>query len=179
MFAGLGSICVTFGWLPIIIDFLMVIISESHVNLLLYISIMWIQLPLTVVFHQYITAELLIPKKKWYIIIGLILLGLCFYLVLFLDPFGSVIIIGPPIKAFYHKAGLNPFSLTGLIGTIFMLFGLLFGGIGFLIKSIKSKGEIRRKFFYLALAMILGYSFGFLDSFTESFTLVLVRIVSF
>lgn len=177
MFAGLGTICVTFGWLPIIIDFLMVILSESHLNLLLYILIMWIQLPLTVVFQQYIPAELLIPKKKWYIIIGLILLGFCFYLVLFLNPFGSVIIIGPPIKAFYHKAGLNPFSLTGLIGTIFILFGLFFGGIGFLIKSIKSKGEISRKFFYLALAMILGYTFGFLDSFTESFTLVLVRIV--
>jgi hypothetical protein len=95
---------------------------------------------------------------------------------LFLDPFGSVIIIGPPLKAFYHKAGLNPFSLTGLIGTISIFFGLIFGGLGFLIKSIKSKGVIKRKFLYLALAMILGYTFGLLDSFTESFTLVLVRI---
>jgi len=176
MFSSLGTICVTFGWLPIIIDFLMVLISESHINLLLYISIMWIQLPLTVIFQQYIPAELLIPKKKWYIIIGLILLAFCFYLMLFLDPFGSVIIIGPPLKAFYHKAGLNPFSLTGLIGTISIFFGLIFGGLGFLIKSIKSKGVIKRKFLYLALAMILGYTFGLLDSFTESFTLVLVRI---
>lgn len=175
-FYSLSTICVTFGWLPIIIDFLMVIISEGHINPLLYISIMWIQLPLTVILQQYITVELLFPKKKWYIIIGLILLGFCFYLMLFLDPFGSVIIIGPPIKAFYHKAGLNPFTLTGLIGTIFIFFGLFFGGLGFLIKSIKSKGDIKRKFLFLALAMILGYTFGLLDSFTESFTLVLVRI---
>lgn len=176
MLYSLATICVTFGWLPIILDFLTVIIFDSHINLLLYISIMWIQLPLTVILQQYITAEFLIPKKKWYVVIGLIFLGLCFYLVLFLDPFGSVIIIGPPSKAFYHKAGLNPLSLTGLIGTIFILFGLFFGGLGLLIKSVKSKGEIKRKFLYLALSMIFGYTFGFLDSFTEGFGLVLVRI---
>lgn len=176
MFYSLGTICVMFGWLPIFIDFLIVILSGSHINLLLYISIMWIQLPLTVILQQYITSELLIPKKKWYIIIGLMFLGFCFYLVLFLDPFGSIIIIGPPIKAFYHKAGLNPSTLTGLIGMIFIIFGLFFGGLGLLIKSVKSKGDIKRKFLYLALANIFGYGFGLLDSFTESFILVLVRI---
>lgn len=99
-----------------------------------------------------------------------------FYLMIFLDPFGSVVLIGPPIKGFYHKAGLNPLSLTGLIGTILMFFGLFFSGLGFLIKSVKSKGDIKRKFLDLALAMILGYTFGFLDSFVESFVLVIVRI---
>ncbi|MFX1590854.1 MAG: toll/interleukin-1 receptor domain-containing protein, partial [Promethearchaeota archaeon] len=171
----LSVISLTCGWLPIFIDFLFVLILESHINLLVYILIMWIPIPITIIFAQYVTAELLIPKKKWYIVIMLICLAFCFYLMLFLNPYGSVVIIGPPIKAFYHKGGLNPSSLTGLLGLIFILFSLFFGGLGFLIKSIKAKGDLKRKFLYLALAMISSGIFGLLDSFTESFTLVLVR----
>ncbi len=137
---------------------------------------MWIGFPLVVILHLYITSELLIPQKKWYVVIVLAIIGFFFNLMIFLDPFGSVVIIGPPIKGFYHKAGLNPLSLTGLIGVILMFFGLFFSGLGFLIKSVKSKGDIKRKFLYLSLAMIIGYTFGFLDSFTESFVLVIMRI---
>lgn len=137
---------------------------------------MWIQAPFTVLFAQYIPAELLIPKKKWYVILVIIFLSVIFLLLLFINPLGSVIIIGPPIKGYYHKAGLNPSTLTGLIGFVMILFYIFFGGIGFLSKSIKSKGEIKRKFLYLSLAMFIGGTCGLLDSLTESFALVLVRI---
>lgn len=175
-FYSLSVIAVSFGWLPIFLDFLIVIVSESHINLLIYIAIMWIQMPFTVIFVLYIAAELLVPKKKWYIIIGLILSSVIFLISLFLDPFGSVVIVGPPLKGFYHKAGLNPSTLPGLIGLASMLFYIFFGGFGFLVKSIKSKGDIKKKFLYLSLALIIGGTSGFLDSLTESFILVLVRI---
>lgn len=175
-FYSLSLISVTFGWLPIFLDFLIVLVSGSHINLLLYISLMWIQMPFTMMFVLLVAAELLTPKKKWYIFGVIVFLSVLFLILLFLDPFGSTIVIGPPIKGFYHKAGLNPFTLTGLVGFVLILFYVIFGGIGLLIKSIKSKGDIKRKFVFFSLALIIGGTCGFLDSLTESFTLVLVRI---
>ena len=151
---GLSMISVSFAWLPVVLDFFFVIITNSSNNLLIYIYLTWIQLPFTVLFSQYVAAELLFPSKKIFIIYFLEIIGLLFLINLFLDPINSVNAFGYPLASFYHKISLKINSPTGLFGVILIVFVFIFSGIGYLYKSLISKNSIRNNFRLLGLGMI-------------------------
>jgi len=173
---SLSMISVSFAWLPIVLDFLLVIITNSSNNLLIYIYLTWIQLPFAVIFSQYVAAELLLPSKKIYIIYFLEVIGISFLISLFLDPINSVNAFGYPLASFYHKISLKINSFTGVFGVILIVFVFIFSGIGYLYKSFISKNSIRNNFRLLGLGMIFISLSGFLDSVVNGTLLVVVRL---
>lgn len=125
-------------------------------------SFIWV--PLTIIFVVYVGGELLIPKRKWYIVGFIIFLTLVWELFLFLDPLGSISIYVPTLPGedlVDEDFIIN--SLLYFIGFLFSLTSLLFLGIGYLIKSIKSTDILRKKYFYLAIGFILNPMFGMIE----------------
>jgi hypothetical protein len=175
-FYSLGQITVATAWLPIILDFFSVMLTNNSINKILYVYIMWISVPIASTFLFYIAVGFIAPKKKWYILIpylayiGFIVLGTI------LNPLGNVIFVEPPQTGFIHKAGLDPTSISSFFGLFNFLILIGFAGFGYIYKGFKSEGLIRKKFFYLATSVVLVVGFGLLDSFTESIVLVLVRL---
>jgi hypothetical protein len=176
---SLSMISVSFAWLPVVLDFFLTLIGNVQNNLLVYIYLTWIQLPITVLFSQYVAAELLVPSKKVYIMYFLEFISILFLIFLFLDPVNSINPVEYPLGNFYYKFSLNINSITGIIGIILIIFVLIFSGIGYLYKSFISSITIRYNFCFLGLGMIFVSLFGLLDSVVNGIFLVLVRIGAF
>jgi len=101
-----------------------------------------------------VSSEIVLPSKKW------ILRG--FYLLLAI-PF-EVLILIDPINSFSAEYPQNPGdtliyeylvfeSPAGIVYLIGILFMVLFGVLGFLIKGIKSTGILRKKLFQLSAGL--------------------------
>jgi len=173
---SLSMISVSFAWLPVVIDFFTVLVTGLSNDILIYIYLTWIQLPITVLLSQYVAAELLVPSKKLLVVYFLEFLGILFLIFLILDPSNSVICLGYPFKNFYYKISLNIASPTGILGFILIIFVFIFSGIGYIYKSFLSFKSIRNNFRFLGLGMIFIALFGLLDSLVNGVYLVLVRI---
>ncbi len=173
---SIGFMFAATAWLPIVIEFISVLLTENSINKVLYVYLMWIPAPIAAIFIYYIASEFLAPKKKWYVLtpflvyVGFTMLGTI------LNPLGVVIFIEPPLTGFIHKAGLDPAGFSSFFGLINFLILLVFAGFGYLYKAFKFKGVIRKKFFFLSISVIFVVGFGMLDSLTSGITLVLVRI---
>jgi len=164
------------GWLSIVIDFFSVLITSSSINKVFYVYLMWLPVPVSMLISYFIAAEFLIPDKKWYFLIPIVAFEVFLIIGTITNPLGSVLFIEPPYSGFIHKAGLDPGTISSLFGLMNILFLTIFGGFGYLRKSIKSEGVIRKKFLFLAISIMLSVGFGLMDSLTGGFVLVLVRI---
>jgi uncharacterized membrane protein YidH (DUF202 family) len=173
---SIASIFATTGWLPIVIEFFSVLITGNSIDKVLYVYIMWINPPIAALIMYYIAAKLVIPNRKLYFLIPLTAYLIFIVFGTIVDPFGSVIFIEPPATSFIHKAGLNPSSIGSFLSLVNFIILIIVGGFGYLRRGYKSKGVIRRKYYYLSISIILLVGFGMLDSFTSGFVLVLVRI---
>ena len=173
---SLSMISVSFAWLPVVLDFFLVLFDNIRFNLLVYIYLTWVQLPFTVLLSQYVAAELLVPSKKVYVMYFLEFMGILFLVFLFLDPVNSINPMWYPSGNFYYKFSLNINSITGIIGIILIIFVLTFSGIGYLYKSSISNKTIRKNFGFLGLGMIFVSLFGLLNSIVNGIFLVFVRI---
>ena len=167
---------VTTGWLSIVIDFLSVLITSNSINKILYVYLMWIPTPLSGIIFYFIAAKFLMPNKKWYFLVPITIFYIFQILSTLANPLGSVVFIEPPLTGFIHKAGLNPNTISSLIGLLSILLIMTYTGFGYLYKGFKSKDVIRKKFFYLGVSSLLLFSFGMLDSLTSGIALVIVRI---
>lgn len=117
-------------------------------------------------FAWYVAAELILPKQKWYIVSFSLILGIIWELLLFLDPLGSLSIYRPSVpNSDLVDEDFIPNSPLSLIGTIFIIFGLVFMGFGYFYKSIKSKGVLKKKYRFLSAAFILVTLLGTLEGF--------------
>ena len=76
---SLSMISVSFAWLPVVLDFFLVLFTNLSSDLLVYIYLTWVQLPISVLLSQYVAAELLLPSKKIYIIYFLEIIGILFF----------------------------------------------------------------------------------------------------
>ena len=166
----------TTAWLPIVIEFISVLLTENSINKIFYVYLMWIPAPIAAILIYYIASEFLAPKKKWYVFIPFLVYSGFTLLGTILNPLGIVVFIEPPQSGFIHKAGLDPAGFSSFFGLINFLFLLLFAGFGYLYKAFKSEGVIRKKFFFLSISVIFVVVFGMLDSLTSGIILVLVRI---
>ncbi len=169
-------ILVTTGWLSIFIDFFSVLITGNSINKILYVYLMWIPTPLATIIFFFIAAKFLMPNKKWYFLVPITAFFIFQIIGTITDPLEIVVFVEPPLTGFIHKAGLNPNSISSLLGLLSFLLIISYLGFGYLRKGFKSEGVIRKKFFYLAASSILLFSFGMLDSLTSGIALVLVRI---
>jgi len=173
---SISFIFATTAWLPIVIEFISVLLTESSINKVLYVYLMWIPAPIAGTIMFYIASEFLAPKKKWYVFVPFLAYEGFTMVGTILNPLGVVIFIEPPLTGFIHKAGLDPAGISSFLGLVSFLILLTFAGLGYLRKAFKSEGIIRKKFFFLSISIILVVGFGMLDSLTWGIALVLVRI---
>ena len=127
-------------------------------------SFMWV-LPSTF-FAWYVGSELILPKQKWFIRSFSLILVILWELFLFLDPLGSISIYNPsPLDSDLVDENFIPNSPLSIIGTIIIIFGAIFMGLGYLYKSMQSKDVLQKKYLYLSAGYILVVLFGTIEGF--------------
>jgi len=182
-YMGATMVCLGFIWAAIATDFLVVVITGTNLeNPSGLLSILtWIWVPPTIGFSMYVDSNLIVPdKKKFLQAIAYIffILGILWEIFIIFDTMNSFLFIEPesPNVDFYDDI-LAVGSPAGIIATIFFLFLLNFCGFGFLYRSFRSTGLLRKKFIYLTLTVFLTGGCGILDGLTsQGITLIFVRL---
>ena len=179
---GVVNILAGLMYLGVFTDFLVVLVTGSNLDntygLVGILSYIWFA-PVMIL-AIYIGVELLTPKKKWYFMILVIILSVVFEIFFFLEPldtfnFVDPVILGETLIDYNVKMD----SPAGIIMAVLLLTVLIILGFGFLIKSIKSSGELRKRFFLLSMGSICFCIFGLLEGLTAPGLMVIfVRIGS-
>ena len=152
-------------WLGPTTDFLKILITGTNIEPLWFypvsdpvlypiLSYMWAAPG--IFFGMYIGGELLMPKKKWYLLTIFLIISIAYEFFLFVNPVGSFTYTPPPIAGTDLIDTSSRYDWpTAFFLILFILSIILFNGIGFLSKSFKATGVIRRKFLLLAFGFIL------------------------
>jgi len=150
-------------WLGPTTDLLLVILGIGHFeNRLIYciLGYMWV-FPAHF-FAMYIGADLMLPNKKKIILIVSAILGIVFELFLFLDTANAFNVPPPPegeLVDTHFEYGHPLFIFVA----IFLVTIFIFLVLGSLRAARKSSGQIRKNFYYLALAFFLFIPIAVLD----------------
>jgi hypothetical protein len=162
-------------------DFLMVIITGSNVNSEIWglgiygiLSYLWIAPAL--VCAMYIGGELLIPKRKWILVIIYLVLGVVFEYFLWFNTAATFDIPPPPLGEIIDSSFVTLYP-TFLLMALFIVSILVFHGMGFLVKAVKSTGVLRKKFLLLGFGFIVFSIAGAGDALVNpGIMLVIVRV---
>lgn len=174
---GIVNILAGLMYLGVFTDFLVVLITENNLDntygLVGILSYIWFA-PV-VILALYIGAELLIPKRKWYLMIVVIIICLVFEILFFIDPMGTFNFVSPPFSGeSLIDYNVNIFTPAGIIMALMLLLILAILGFGFLVKSFQSTGVLRKKFFYLSMGSISFCVFGLLEGLTAPGVMVII-----
>ncbi|NHJ20138.1 MAG: hypothetical protein EAX91_04280 [Candidatus Lokiarchaeota archaeon] len=165
---GLATMSAGFILLGASVDLIHILFTEDNLDpywLYGLLSYTWTA-PITI-FGLYIGAELLAPNRKKLIVSIYAVLSVIFEIIVFYysltnpeaiyrlpeDPHGTALL----------NTSMNPRSIAFILMLVFLISGLIFNGFGFLSKSRKAAGAIRRKFLYLSLGWIVFIICGALD----------------
>jgi len=163
--AALTMLFIGFLWLGPFIDFILVIFFETNITptpLYSILSYMWVA-PAIVV-SMYLGGSLLIPKKKWFLVGSMIVLGVIFeYFLWFYTTDSFTWVLVTPGQDLIDASFVRGYVTFYLIA-FFLVISLVFLGFGFLLKAKQATGELRKKFIYLALGFIIFVVCGALDS---------------
>lgn len=162
-----------------VLDFFTILITGTNIDNTFGIIglINWMWFPGAVLPAMYIGAILLTPNKKWYILSVYIIIGIIFELFLFLDLSGSVTFVNPAIPGNdLINDNLVFESIAGITALIFLVSLLIFLGIGFLNKGIKSSGTLRTKFLLISAGAFIYIIGAVLDGlFSPGIILIFIR----
>ena len=179
LFWGFGTIFGSLGWLGNFCDFMAILLTEENITnpngLVGILSFMWVP-PLLIVLI-YVNAELLIPRKKKYLLSIFIPLCVIFELFIIFDPEGSFTFLYPENSGEHLiDDRLVISSFPGLIMSLFFPIGII-SSTGYFYKSKSLQGLMRNKFRILGIS-IGGYTIcGVLDSFINpGIAIVFIRI---
>jgi len=177
---GIVNILAGLMYLGVFTDFLVVLATETNLDntygLVGILSYIWFA-PVMIL-ALYIGAELLIPKRKWFLITITIVICVVFEILFFLDPMGTFNFIPPPGPGeLLIDYNVNMFTPAGIIMAILLLLVLMILGVGFLIKSFQSTGVLRKKFLFLSLGAICFCTFGLLEGLTAPGDIAMVIFV--
>ena len=125
------------------------IMGIGAVYLSIILNGMWY--PIAVSFAMYIGAELLMPNNKKYFMTILIILLIASELLLFIYPLFFLVGVLADISSLY--TGLFFIILLEFYVFVFIYLGV--NGFGFLYKSIRTKGTIRKRFLLLSTAFFV------------------------
>ncbi len=177
---GVVNILAGLMYLGVFTDFLVVLMTENNLDnttgLVGILSYIWFA-PI-IILAIYIGAELLVPKKKWYLMILVIILSAIFEVLFILAPLGTFNFVDPvnPGETLIDY-NVKIFSPAGIIMAVLLLTVLIILGFGFLIKSFQSTGILKKKFFLLSMGSIFFCIFGLLEGLTAPGLMVIfVRI---
>jgi hypothetical protein len=181
--SGLCLFCIGFLLLGPTVDFLTILITGNNIeSLVLYglLSYSWAA-PLTIL-GLYIGGELMLPTKKWIIVsIFLVLAGLFEVLIFyfaFTTPDAIFSFPSPlPNGTALLNTGLQLGSIVFILMIFFLVSGLIFNGFGFLNKSFKASGDLKKRFLFLSLGWIIFIVCGAFDGlFDPGIITVFVRM---
>ena len=177
-YAGLVAICAGLGWIAPCIDFITILLTGNNMDIVftLYFHVIGTMLiPLTQIFLIYIAVKLIIPEKKWYILLIYLALGIAFEIALLLDTKGSLTLIYPDSPA--EDLIDMQFAFGSPLFIIYIIFLpiIIFCGIGMLIKGIRSKGVIRKKLLLISMGIIFTLTIAITDAITAGIIIIFVR----
>lgn len=165
-YAGLLMVFVGLLYLGPIVDFLSILLFQTNIEnsfgLYGILSYMWVG-PAIVVGMK-IGTEMITPNIKKEIVISFAVLAVIFELFLFLDTMGSFIFTLPNPGEDMIDSSFVSLSPAFLFIVGFLVSILIFNGIGFLIKAIKSSGIVKKKLLYLSIGFIIFVISGAGDS---------------
>jgi len=170
-YVGLAAVFFGLAYFASSVDFITILLTGNNMDnsygLKGILTNMWT--PITIILLLYSGSELLIPKKKWYIISINIVLGIVWELLIFFDPMGSFTFVYPESPGENTiDVWINFGSPVGILYLIFVLEIFIMWCIGFLYKSFKSTGIIRKKFFLLSIGMIYTLIFTVMGTYIPS-----------
>jgi hypothetical protein len=176
---GINIFITSFIWFEIFCDFLSIIITTDNLpnpyGLLGPFYLMWG--PLAFLMALYIGAKLFSLKKKIYFLLPFLILGIIYEIVIFINPMGSFIFYTPT------SPGENiilidfvQFGVAFILNYLFVIVGLIFLGFGYLIKGVRSKGIIRKKFLLLSVGYFFFIVFPILAIFVRDSLVYFIRL---
>ncbi len=163
-------------------DFLLVLITSSNINvppfgIAFYGILSYLWIAPAIILAMYIGGELLIPKRKWILIIIYSILAVVFEWFLWTDTANTFQFDLPAPGEEIIDSNFNRTSPAFLLMVIFIASIIVFHGIGFISKSIKSTGVIKKKFLLLGIGFLVFSIAGAGDSLVNpDITLVIVRL---
>ena len=181
--SGICIFCIGFLLLGATVDFLTILFTGTNIaqlELYGFLSYIWAA-PLTIL-GLYIGGELILPSKKW-IIVSIYLVLAVIYEVLIIyftltNPENVFDFPSPlPDGTALLNTGIQLGSIVFILMVFFLISGLIFNGFGFLNKSLKASGDIRKRFLYLSLGWIIFIICGTFDGlFDPGIITVFVRM---
>ena len=176
---GLVNILAGLMYLGVFTDFLVVLSTETNLDPYVLVGILsYVWFAPVMILALYIGAELLLPKRKWYLMVVIIIICIIFEILFFMNTSGTFNFVPPPVLGeSLIDYNVNIFTPAGIIMAILLIMVIIILGFGFLIKSFQSTGVIRKKFFFLSMGSICFCVFGFLEGLTQpGLTVIFVRI---
>lgn len=171
---GISLILAGLCYCGICVDFLTIVFTGHNTTNLSLGYLIWPIVPISFTIAFYVGLEIILPKKKFYLITTFIILSIIFELSIFLDPYGNITFIRPTNSGDeLIDDSLITGSPAGTIGTIFTFTGIFFQAPGLFYKGRKASGVISKKYYYLAIAYFIINLSALLDF------LGIMEIVSF
>jgi len=163
--AALTMLFIGFLWLGPLVDFILVVFTGTNITpTYVYSLLSYIWVAPALVVSMYLGGSLLIPKKKWSLVVGISVLGIIFeYFLWFYTTDSFTWVLVNPGQDLIDASFVRTHP-TFLLVAFFLIVTLVFLGFGFLIKAKQATGELRKKFIYLALGFIIFVVCGALDS---------------
>jgi len=168
---GLNIFLAAFFWMIPCIDFMTILFTNKNLVLPEYLMghVTFALAPFITLISLYIGAELMIPEKKKYIVIAFLIFGIIFEVILVLKPGDAYLIEYPSISGndliYIYLSSAN--LIVSLFYFTFSFSGFVFCGLGYLYKSVKTKGVIKKKFALLSLGYFLFLGFPLFRSITQ------------
>ncbi|NVM46039.1 MAG: toll/interleukin-1 receptor domain-containing protein [Candidatus Lokiarchaeota archaeon] len=162
-YAGFALITATLSFLPGTIEFIYILYTGSNLSFDATIIIFkWFWAPIGLSALNYVAITLNLPNRKRYFFVTYLILCLIFEIILFYDPF-SIVLIDIPSTPGENLTNIrfNLYSLAFFI-VLYLELSLLIFGFGIMIKGMKLKGKIRKKYFLLSLSFILCVFFAYI-----------------
>jgi len=187
-YMGLNISIAGLFWIVPSLDFLVVLVTGRNlVNIYSWMGIVnFIWAPLVTLMSMYIWAELMIPRWKKLVFWLFMILSIIFWLIILLNPSESFLISYPSISGndliyiFLNESYLP----TMILYLIFSIAGILLCGVGYLMKSFKSNGVIKRKFQLLSIGYFIFLGFPLMGTlllfliFESPITIVRIGMIS-
>ena len=144
-------------WLGPTTDFLKILITGTNIDpVWLYPILSYMWAAPGIFFGMYIGGELLMPRKKWYLLTIYLIISIVYEFFLFYNPIGSFEYTVPaPLGSDIIDTSSNYSYPTAYFLIVFIFSIILFNGIGFLSKAFKATGVLKKKFLALAFGFIL------------------------
>lgn len=180
-YLGLANMLAGLMFLGVFLDFLFVLfLKENMENNGMVAILSYIWFAPAMITSMYIGAKLLIPKIKLHILSIVLVISIFFEIIIFMSPLSSFNFKPEPPKVPTENLidyNVNLLTPAGMLMGVLLLLVLIFLGLGFLFKGLKSSGVIRKNFLSLSVGSLFFCIFGLLEGLTApGFFVILVRI---